>query len=187
MKVLLRIRSDVREFPGGDYVQLLKTRQALEQLGIACEVSPGLEPIPAGIDIVHLFKTTRIHETYLQFREARRRGIPVVLTPIWHSMREMGRFYARLYRLPLFPIWRYMSAKELFYARRSRQPIFLPATFKYRRLQREGVSGAGMLPPSSQAELDILCADLGVAPRAARVVPPPFDSAPLPGPETPPP
>ena len=124
MKVLLRIRGDVREYPGGDYVQLLRTRETLERLGFECAVSPGLAPMPPGIDFVHLFNTTRIHETCLQFREAKRRGIPVVLTPIWHSMREMARFYSTLYKVPLFPVWKYMAAKELFYARRSRQPVF---------------------------------------------------------------
>ncbi len=33
MKVLLRIRADVKQYPGGDYVQLLRTRETLEELG----------------------------------------------------------------------------------------------------------------------------------------------------------
>ena len=180
MKVLLRIRGDVKEYPGGDYVQLLRTRETLEQLGFECAVSPGLDPMPAGIDIVHLFNTTRIHETYLQFREAKQRGIPVVLTPIWHSMSEMRRFYSRLYKLPLFPIWKYMAAKEFFYARRSRKPVFAGATLRYRELQREVVGGVDMVAPNSQAELDILRRELGVEPRAARVTSPLFDSKPEP-------
>lgn len=175
MKVLLRIRSDVKEFPGGDYVQLLRTRDTLEELGFACTVAPGLSPMPGGIDAVHLFNTTRIHETCLQFREARRRGVPVVLTPIWHSMREMRRFYSTLYKLPLFPIWKYMAAKELYYARRSRQPVFPQATLRYRALQREVVEGAAMVAPNSRAELDIMREELQAEPRSARVTHPLFE------------
>ena len=176
MKVLLRIRSDVGEYPGGDYIQLLRTRELLEGLGFECLVSPGLAPMPAGIDYVHLFNTTRIHETCLQFREAKRRGVPVILTPIWHSMQEMARFYSSLYRLPLFPVWKYMAAKELFYARRSRQPVFAEATLRYRALQREVIAGVSMVAANSQAELEIMRRELQVEPRAARVMHPLFDA-----------
>ncbi len=182
MKVLLRIRSDVEKFPGGDYVQLLRTRETLEQLGFECIVAPGLAPMPAGVDAVHLFNTTRIHETWLQYREAKRRGLPVALTPIWHSMREMRRFYARLYRMPLFPVWHYMAAKEFFYARRSGLPILPAATLRYRALQREMVGGVDMVIPNSRAELDAMRLELGVEPRAARVAAPLFDE---PAPESP--
>jgi len=180
MKVLLRIRSDVTQYPGGDYVQLLRMREMLEQLGFECSIAPGLGPMPAGVDIVHLFNTTRIHETYLQFREAKQRGIPVVLTPIWHSMREMRRFYARLYKMPIFPIWKYMAAKELFYARRSGQPVFPDATIRYRALQREVIAGVDMVVTNSEAELEIMREELGVEPRAARVTAPLFEAEPFP-------
>ncbi len=132
----------------------------------------------AGHDAVHLFNTTRIHETCLQYREAKRRGVPVVLTPIWHSMQEMARFYSRLYKVPLFPVWKYMAAKELYYARRSRQPVFPDATLRYRALQREVIGGVAMVAPNSQAELETMRQELGVEPRAARVMHPLFDSAP---------
>lgn len=171
MMVLLRIRSDVKKYPGGDYIHLQKTREALERRGISCIVSPGLDPMPSGIDIVHLFNTTRIHETFLQFREARRRGVPVVLTPIWHSTAEMERFYQRLYGLPWLPIQAYLGAKEIRYARRSQLAMFWPATFQFRELQREVVRGCDALLPNSKAELRILGDELAVQPRASFVVP----------------
>jgi len=179
MKVLLRIRGDVNRYPGGDYVQLLRTRETLEGLGFECLVSPGIEPMTEGVDIVHLFNTTRIHETWLQYQEARKRGVPVVLTPIWHSMEEMRRFYAAHYGIPIFPVWSYMALKEAYYARRSGLPVFAQATLRYRELQREMVRGVDMVVPNSRAELEIMCRELGVQPRAARVTPPIFD-APLP-------
>ena len=180
MKVLLRIRGDVMQYPGGDFVQLLRMREMLGQLGFECVISPGLDPMPAGIDIVHLFNTTRIHETCLQFREAKRRGIPVVLTPIWHSMLEMRRFYGRLYNIPLFPIWKYMAAKEFIYARRAGLPVFADATFRYRELQREVVAGADIVAANSRAELETMRRELGVEPRDARVTAPLFEVSPAP-------
>jgi glycosyltransferase involved in cell wall biosynthesis len=167
------------QYPGGDYVQLLRTRDTLEQLGYECMIAPGLDPMPAGVDVVHLFNMTRIHETYVQYREAKRRGIPVVLTPIWHSMREMRKFYGQLYKLPFFPIWKYMALKELFYARRSGQPVLPAATMRYRELQREVIKGVDMVAANSEAELAILREELDVEPRAARVTAPLFEPAPL--------
>lgn len=175
MKVLLRIRSDVAQFPGGDYVHLLKVKETLEDLGMECVVSPGLSPIPPDVDAVHLFNLTRIHETCLQFRQARERGLPIALTPIWHSMREMRRFYTRHYHIPGFPIWAYQAAKELYYARRSHQPFFWPATLRYRALQREVAAGVDAILPNSHAELGILRDELGVELPSALIVPPLFD------------
>ena len=175
MKVLLRIRSDVARFPGGDYVDALKTKHALGDLGIECIIAPGLDLIPAGIDVVHLFNLTRIHETYLQYRQARNLGLPIVLTPIWHSMREMRRFYSWRYKSPVFPIWYYHAVKELYYAKRSHLPMFLPATLRYRELQREVVMGANAVLPNSQVELDILCSELDIKPPATFIVPPVFE------------
>ncbi len=172
MIALLRIRSDVKDHPGGDYIHLLKTREALERRGISCLLAPGLEPMPAKVDVVHLFNTTRIHETYLQFREAKERGIPVVLTPIWHSVAEMKRFYQKSYRIPWLPIWTYLAIKEFVYARRSRLPTFWPATFRFKELQREVIRGCTSVLPNSRAELRILCDELGVKPRATFIIPP---------------
>ncbi len=175
MKVLLRIRSDVKAFPGGDYVQLLQTQRALENAGVTCEVSAGVDPIPQGIDIVHLFNTTRIHETYLQFSEAKKKGFPVVLSPIWHSLKEMARFYAKLYRLPFFPISSYLALKEIYYAGRSNLQRLLAATLRFTHLQRMVVEGCDAVLPNSQPELQILCDELKAKPRASFVVPPSFD------------
>lgn len=182
LRVLFRIRSDVDQFPGGDYVQLLKTREALQRLGIDSDVLPGVAIQPHGYDIVHLFNTTRIHETALQFRQARALGTPVVLSTIWHSNSEMQRFYGWLYKCPRFPIGIYQAVKEGFYARRSRLPIPWSAVLRRRALQRTIVSTAEAVLPNSRAELAILQSELNVRPRSAFVVPNGFSAAYQPAP-----
>jgi glycosyltransferase involved in cell wall biosynthesis len=98
-----------------------------------------------------------------------------VLTPIWHSVLEMKRFYRKLYRLPWLPIWTYLATKELHYAWRSRLPLLWSAGFQFRKLQRKVVSGCNAVLPNSTAELRILCNELGVQPRAHFIVPPGVD------------
>jgi glycosyltransferase involved in cell wall biosynthesis len=68
-----------------------------------------------------------------------------------------------------------MAAKELFYARRSGQPVFPDATIRYRDLQREVIAGVDMVAANSEAELAIMREELGVEPRAARVMAPLFE------------
>jgi glycosyltransferase involved in cell wall biosynthesis len=182
LKVLLRMRSDVERFPGGDYVQLVQTQAALRDLGVTVDVLPGIAPQSPGYDLVHLFNTTRIHETAVQFRQAAAMGVPVVVSTIWHSDTEMRRFYARLYGWPIFPLDTYQALKEAYYARRSRLPILWPAVLRRRALQREVVAGANAVLPNSQAELDILRTELGVQPRAAFIVPNGFSPACQPAP-----
>ena len=186
MKVLLRIRSDVDRFPGGDYLQLLKTREALDRLGIETRVAPGLEEVNEPVDVVHLFNTTRIHETAVQFDQARRRGVPVVVSPIWHSLAEMKRCYRQLYRLPFFPINAYLAAKEAWYAWRSKLPFYLPAVVGFAGTQRRVLAQAEALLPNSEVELCILERETGVEPKKAFVIPFGFDppvAAPLPWPQ----
>src|SRR5207249_2335569 len=65
-----------------------------------------------------------------------------------------------------------------YYARRGGIPSYWPAVVTFRKLQREVVSGVGAVLANSQAELDIMNDELGVTPRQAFVVPPPFDPIP---------
>lgn len=171
MKVLFRIRSDIERFPGGDEVQLRRTREALEVLGVETALLPGVEEMPDGFDVVHLFNTTRIHETMLQFDQARARNVPVVVSTIWHSTAEMRKFYGHVRGWPWFPLTAYQSAKEAWYARRSGLPISWSVVLGFRAMQRQVVRDADAVLPNSDAELALLHSELRAKPRAAFVVP----------------
>ncbi|MEO7933364.1 MAG: glycosyltransferase [Chthoniobacterales bacterium] len=171
MKVLLRIRGDVDQFPGGDYVQLLETKAALEKLGVHCTVAPGLEKIAGEFDVVHLFNTTRVHETWLQFLAAKEQNQRIVLSPIWHSLEDMRRFYRHLYRVPMFPIVSYLAAKEFFYARRSGLPIHPAATLRFASMQRRLIQECDAILPNSETELEVLTRESGVQPKASFISP----------------
>ena len=93
MKILMQNRIDAFDKPGGDTEQMLKTREHLIELGLSVDISLEYEPDLANYDLVHLFNTTRIHETFVQFKNAKKQGKPVVLSPIYHNYDEYNKYY----------------------------------------------------------------------------------------------
>lgn len=83
MNVLMQIRSNAFDLPGGDTTQMLKTKEALERKGVHVDCSLELEPDLTGYDVVHLFNLTRVQETFFQANNAKAAGKPVVLSTIY--------------------------------------------------------------------------------------------------------
>lgn len=88
MKVLFQIRPDFETNIAGDSIQLLKTKQGLEQLGVHVDISVNCEAELSGYDIVHIFNTTRITETYNFAINALHQHKPIVLSTIYWDMTE---------------------------------------------------------------------------------------------------
>lgn len=171
MRVWLRIRGDIGQYPGGDSQQLTETKRSLEELGLSCVCDAEMLTTPEPCDIVHLFNTTRIRETYAQFCEAQRSSTPVVVSTIWHSMEEIRRFMSWRFRLPWFPVGVYSALREGYYSLRCRQKISWSSVIGYRAQQRAVVEKADAILPNSRAELLVLERELKTRPRAAFVIP----------------
>ena len=91
MKVLMQSRSNFYSLPGGDTIQLLKTKKELETLGVKVDLSLELEPDLAQYDIVHVSNLTRIQECYLQVKNAISQNKPIVLSTIYWPMDEFEK------------------------------------------------------------------------------------------------
>src|ERR1700722_19550372 len=94
MKVLLQGRStrSIETTPGGDQVQIEETARSLrEQFGLDVSLSSELEPDLTGIDAVHLFGIVRPQEVWVQARNARRQGKPVLLSTVYCDVREFEK------------------------------------------------------------------------------------------------
>jgi glycosyltransferase involved in cell wall biosynthesis len=83
MKVLLQIRSDYLDRPGGDATHARRTAEELRALGIEADLRGGVAPDLAGYDLVHIFNTQEIDDPVRQAIRARSWGVPVVLSPIY--------------------------------------------------------------------------------------------------------
>lgn len=88
MKVLLQNRVTSSGSLAGDVVQMEKTDQYLQQLGVEVRIDCTTEPDLKGVDLVHLFNLIPVADTYRQFLNARRAGVKIVLSTIFWDVGE---------------------------------------------------------------------------------------------------
>jgi glycosyltransferase involved in cell wall biosynthesis len=91
LKVLLQSRCTLFTVPGGDTIQILKTKEYLVKLGVSIDISTDLEPDLSDYDIVHLFNLIRPQDILIQARNAKRQGKKIVLSTIYGLYTEYDR------------------------------------------------------------------------------------------------
>lgn len=91
MKILFQSRTTLFSVPGGDTIQILKTAEALRELGCHVDVTTDLEPDVSSYDVVHLFNLMRPQEVYLQARNAKKYGKKIALSTIYGQYVEYER------------------------------------------------------------------------------------------------
>ena len=87
----MQSRTSLFNVSGGDTIQILKTRDCLNKIGIEVNISTELEPNLDGYDLVHLFNLIRPQEVYLQARNAKKHNKKVVLSPIYVDYTEYDK------------------------------------------------------------------------------------------------
>ena len=168
-RILMQNRIDALDKPGGDTEQMMQTKKYLEQMGVSVDISLDYHPDLSKYDIVHLFNTTRIHETYVQFLNAKSWGKPVVLSPIYHDYSEFNLYHAGKLRGFFYRNFSQNVAefsKELIrgllkYPRQLRIISYLlwPG---YYEAQREVVKGVDCLLPQSHMDIEKEVANFGL-------------------------
>lgn len=91
MKVLFQSRTNLFDAPGGDMVQMLKTKEFLEKEGIIVDISLELEPDLKGYDVVHLFNLMEPQDIYYQMLNAKRQNKKIALSTIYGLYTEFER------------------------------------------------------------------------------------------------
>lgn len=99
MKVLIQSRTNFYTKPGGDTVQLLKTKEYLEKLGIEVEIDLSFNKDLRKYDVVHLSNLTRVHETYYQLKNAKKQNKKVVLSTIYWPTDELEEKYSNIRKI----------------------------------------------------------------------------------------
>lgn len=91
MNVLFQIREDYNKNIAGDSIQMLMTKKHLEELGvdvdISCDPNVNLEEY----DLVHIFNTVRVKESYGFALNTLKQNKPYVLSTIYWNMGEYIR------------------------------------------------------------------------------------------------
>lgn len=99
IKVLFQSRSEIFDTRGGDTLQMEHTKKTIEDLDTRFKVTidNDLKAVDKdSYDIVNLFNLDWICETYLQAKNAQKKGIPLVLSAIHHPMgriKEYEKYY----------------------------------------------------------------------------------------------
>lgn len=162
-------RIDAFDKYGGDTTQMLKTKEELEKLGVQVDISLELSPNIADYDIIHLFNVTRIHETYIQCKNAIKNKKPIVFSTIHHSKSDI-REYEMNGIGGLFGIIRkFIRNEEMIQLLKTfTYCIKYPSTYKaflhqlligYKRMQKFVLNNSTILLPNSEMELIELIKD----------------------------
>lgn len=168
MKVLMQSRVSLFKVPGGDTIQILKTKEYLEKLGIEVDVSIELQPNLKEYDLVHFFNLIRPQEIYLQAKNAKSQGKKVVLSPIYVLYTEYdrrGREGFTRFLANFLESDQIEYLKVLVRAVKNREfhrgtLLFLMSG--YRRLQKKILNLVDLLLPNSHSEMNRIIKDFGL-------------------------
>lgn len=159
MKVLMQSRSNFYTKPGGDTIQLIKTKEYLEKIGIDVNINLELNKNLKNYDLIHLSNLTRIHETYYQLKNAKIQNKKVVLSTIyWPTDEFEGEGYSKFRKVitnllglnfleKLKAIYRIIFLREITVAN-------VGAIFKnYTEMQRYVIENVDYFLPNSLTEI----------------------------------
>lgn len=168
MKILMQSRVNIFSDPGGDTIQILKTKEYLEKIGCAVTICCDYNIDIQKYDLVHLFNITQIHETYLQYLNAKKQHKPIILSPIYQNFEEQDqRAHKGLVKL----IFRALSKdrRELiktivraFYDRRLLYSVWKQFLVGFSKQQKEVLCAAQMMLPNSQLEAEAIEKDYNI-------------------------
>ncbi len=155
MNILFLNRQDTFTRWGGDTTQMMKTKAALEQLGISVAVELSAAPPTHGFDLVHVFNVQTAPYSVHQIRHARTSGLPIVLSPIYWDRRHIDQ-WCETYQFHQKSAVRSLAALNpwvptFYFNKISRARKALPTMIC------EMLDSADHLLPNSIAELENLC------------------------------
>mgnify|MGYP000847350538 FL=1 len=163
---------------GGDTVQIEKTKEQLEKLGVEVDISLELEPDLSAYDLVHLTNVTRIQETYVQMQNAKKQGKKVALSTIFWPMEDFekqAQIGARKLisnLLSIDNIERVKALARMIKSKESRGRVTKNlVTVGYTKMQRYVVENTDLFLPNSEMEIQKLFETFKIHSDAYVVVP----------------
>jgi GT2 family glycosyltransferase/glycosyltransferase involved in cell wall biosynthesis len=160
--------------PGGDMMQLKKTKQYLEKKGVHVDVSYAPCPNPKGYDLVHAFNLWFPHQTLPQLKFIRMAApkCPIVMTPIYWDMREKAwadhavpeAFANAGTEGDLLNALSYVTGQSLHFNERPASERPEPNFPGYEEYQRQILSMVDHMFPQSEREMRVMHEILGTKP-----------------------
>lgn len=169
MRVLMQNRSDAFKNKGGDTIQMLKTKENLEKLGVEVDISLELEPNLDGYDIIHLFNISRVDETWIQFKNAKRQNKKVVISTIYHSKKQIRDYEENGINNKIInlikdenKIQSLKTLARIIYSRGNFNTFFRQIRRGYVNQQKDIINNADMILPNSNMELEFIVDELNL-------------------------
>ena len=173
----MQSRTNLFTCPGGDTIQLLKTKEYLENSGIEVDISIELEPDLSKYDIIHLFNLTRVQETFIQVKNAKKQNKPVILSTIYWPSNEFekkGQYGIRKYISNILSINNIESIKAFYkYVFKNERDIGTKdlITHKFTDMQKYILENSKYFLPNSKSEMDMIEKYIGYSTKNYNVVP----------------
>ena len=183
VKILLVNTPQALNFRGGDLTQLRKTAEALRELGLQVSESFDAEPNGAGFDLAHVFNSRTIQVTPGQIRALKRRGVPVLMSPIylnpslalWGTGVIRNIFRSRRNELEMLRLQEQLRTRSLT-VKRPNNVVFTAQgqnrpSSEHDAIQRQMITDVDYLLPNSYLEMEALAKTLQVCDKPFTVVP----------------
>jgi glycosyltransferase involved in cell wall biosynthesis len=160
MKVLFQSRTNLFDAAGGDTIQLLKTKEFLEKLGVKVDISLEFEPDLTDYDLVHLFNLMEPQDVYLQMRNARKQNKKIALSTIYGLYTEFekkarGGIFQKLANvLSPYQIGYIKVLIKHFAEKRFHKGVYQLMVKGYYGLMKEMVDNTDVFLPNSVSEMN---------------------------------
>jgi len=160
MKVLFQSRTNLFDAPGGDMVQMLKTKEFLEKLGVTVDVSLEFEPDLTDYDLVHLFNLMEPQDIYRQMINAKKQNKKIALSTIYGLYTEFERkarggiFQKVANFLSPYQINYLKTLIKHYFEKRFHKGVFKMIYKGYYGLMKEIVDNTSVFLPNSVSEMN---------------------------------
>jgi len=160
MKVLFQSRTNLFDAPGGDMVQMLKTKEFLEKLGVTVDVSLEFEPDLKDYDLVHLFNLMEPQDIYRQMINAKKQNKKIALSTIYGLYTEFekkargGVFQKVAKFLSPYQINYLKTLIKHYFEKRFHKGVFKMTYKGYYGLMKEIVDNTSVFLPNSVSEMN---------------------------------
>lgn len=159
MRILFQSRTNLFNAPGGDYIQMLKTKEFLEKEGIQVDISLEFEPNLDNYDVVHLFNLMEPQDIYLQMLNAKKQNKKIVLSTIYGLYTEFerkargGLFQKAANYLSPYQIGYIKVIVKHFYEKRFHKGVKFMIRKGYYGMMKEIVDNTDVFLPNSESEM----------------------------------
>ena len=160
MKVLFQSRTNLFDAPGGDLVQMLKTKEFLEKRGIHVDISLEFEPNLKDYDFVHLFNLMEPQDIYLQMVNAKKQNKKIALSTIYGLYTEFerkgrgGLFQKIANVLSAYQIGYIKIIIKYFFEKRFHKGVVKMLFKGYYSMMKEIVDNTSVFLPNSVSEMN---------------------------------